>query len=282
MKTLGPSDSLSHYGVKGMRWGKRKDDTSNPKSSKELVKAAADHRRKIMKPSQDIRIERMFSEVPVKYSELSSKDVTINKGKELVRITKRKNEKLTDLTYASHTKADIDRYRSVMSAMGGFSMAKAKYSPTYEATYKATKKLTSPSEKARVDAFVELLDTKSISVGRKGTMITGREYLKRTGVAMASEVKRLETQELGLKYYNSMTENQFRKTPLNTAYFNSIRTKGYNMVVDDNDRRVLSDEPIIILDTKGAIKQINVRQLTNDEINNAMKSLVPVKNQLSR
>lgn len=282
MDLLIRSDSLSHFGVKGMKWGRRKDDPSNPKSSNELVKAAGANAKKILKPAQDIRVERMFSEVPVKYSELSSKDVTISKGKELVRVTKRKNEKLSDITYASHTKEDIDRYRSVMSAPGGIRMAKAKYSTTYEATYEATKALKSPSEKARVDAFIELLDTKSIPVGKRGKTITGREYLKRTGMAMASDVKKLETQELGLKYYNSATSLQFKKTPLNTAYFNSIRSKGYNLVIDDNDRRIISDEPIIILDTKGSIKQIRVRQLSNDDINNAIKSLVPVKNQADR
>ncbi len=179
------------------------------------------------------------------------------------------------MTYASYTKEDRKRYTFVM-AKSGFGYAKRSYKPTYEVTLKATKNLKSPSEKARFDAFVELLGASSIPVGFRGKKtITGREYLVRTG--LAQEIKRLDNQTFGEKYYHEFLSNQHAKLPINSAYFNSIRAKGYNALVDDNDRRIVSDEPIMILDTKGSIKTTKIRQLTNDEINTATASLTPVK-----
>lgn len=266
---------LAHYGVKGMKWGVRKDRSANPKSSKELVKEARKHGQAALKPSIDARMDRIFgAAAPLKYSELSTKRTTIARGAELYRLTKRKDEVLRDMTYVSTNEKDRLRYRAALSPRG-IMLAKRSYTPTYEATYKATKKLVSPSEKERFDAFTALLDAKEIPIGLVFKhKITGREYLSRMGYGR--EIKKLEATEAGEKFYHRFTENQFMNTPINRVYFSSLREKGFNALVDDNDRGVLSDEPLMILDTQGAIKRTSVRQLTNDEINRSIASLTPI------
>lgn len=271
------TDVLSHYGVVGMKWGKRKSDFANPKSSKELVKEARTNFKTAMKPVQAVRIERMFGGPPVNYDTLSTNDVRIKKGQELARITLRKNEQLKDMTYLAYTKEDRTRYKAVLSSPTSVRSASRSYrKPVYESVYVATKALKSPSEKARVDAFVEILGTKSIPVGKKGEMITGREYIMKTGGKSA--IKSLDNQQAGLKLYNNFTTMQYLQAPLNTAYFEAVRKKGYNALVDDNDRNILSDAPLMVLDTKGSIKSMYVKQLTNDDINTAIASITTPKN----
>ncbi len=274
---------IIHYGIKGMRWGVQKDQSSfyNPKSSKEFTKKASKHAKQALKPSTDARIDRLFGKSQINYSELSTKEVILKRGQEFARITQRKNETLRDMTYAAYTKEDRARYVSVMANVQGLRFAKRSYKPTYEVTLKATKNLKSPSEKVRLDAFVELMSASVIPVGLRGKKtLTGREYLARTG--LKREVKRLDNQQLGEKYYHAFVANQFANRPLNTAYFNSIKAKGFNALMDDNDRGIVADEPIMILDTKGSIKTTKIRQLTNDEINTAAASLTPIKTKSSK
>ncbi len=267
---------LAHYGVKGMKWGVRKDRSANPKSSRALVKEARKHGKAALKPSMDARIDRIFgAAAPLKYSELSTKRTTIARGEELYRLTKRKDEVLRDMTYVSTNEKDRLRYRAVLSSPRGLMVGKRSYTPTYEATFKATKKLVSPSEKERFDAFTALLDAKEIPVGLVFKhKITGRQYLSRMGYDR--EIKKLEATEAGEKFYHQFVGDQFMNTPINRVYFSSLREKGFNALIDDNDRGILSDEPLMILDTQGSIKRTSIRQLTNDEINRSIASLTPI------
>jgi uncharacterized protein (UPF0297 family) len=144
-----------------------------------------------------------------------------------------------------------------------------KYKNSYEATYKTLETLKSPSEKERVDAFSNLFDTPAIKL-KNGKTIDGREFMKRD---FPKEVKTLSSHQLGLLFYNRFTDSQGAKTPLNTAYFNSLKEKGYNAIVDDNDRGHLSDTPLMILDPNGRLKRTKIKALTADEINNAQRRL---------
>jgi hypothetical protein len=145
-----------------------------------------------------------------------------------------------------------------------------RYADSYEATYKALETLRSPSEKARVDAFIELFDKPSVTL-KNGKTITGREYMSRAGYPR--EVKTLNSQQLGLRYYKDFLENQYKETPLNTAYFKNVAEKGYNSIVDDNDRDIVSKAPLIVLNPNGTLKKMNVRTLSADDINNAQLQL---------
>jgi hypothetical protein len=145
------------------------------------------------------------------------------------------------------------------------------YKQHYEITYKALNTLKSPSEKERVDAFVGLMDTPSIKL-KNGKTVTGRQFLKRD---YPKEVKTLNAQQLGLRAYKDFTQMQGEvTTPLNSAYFKTIREKGYNMVVDDNDRGHLSEAPLIVLNPNGTLKRMHVHPLSADDINQAQLDLV--------
>jgi hypothetical protein len=267
------SQELAHFGVMGMKWGVRNNRTEATTMGKGDRKLA---RKNVNDKSWQVFEEKHFntpSEITKqKYNSLSTKDVTIRKGTEVRRVTQRRDEVLREFTYVSHKPEDRDIYRVAMTMQ---MRAGAKtYKKSYENTYKAVNTLKSPSEKARVDAFIELFDTPSVTM-RNGKTITGRQYLERIP-AYKKQAKRLDSQQLGLAIYRDFVGTQYLgKHPLNKAYYNNIASKGYNAIVDDNDRGHLAKEPLIILNPNGTLKKMKVHELTADEINKAQLDLKP-------
>lgn len=271
-----PLESLSHHGVKGMKWGVHRNRTEATTLSKADRKQAKKNISALGKTSFESKYGNDFVERKItqeQYNKLSTKAVTVRKGTEIARVTKRKDEQLQDMTYVSYKAGDKNLYRAIMPLVSSrlplMIAGRKTYGATYEATFKNLTTLKSPSEKERIDAFTELFDSPEIKL-RNGKMVTGRQFMKS---AYPREVKTLNTQQLGLRFYNNFTENQFAKTPINTAYFKKIQDRGYNAIVDDNDRKHLSDTPLIILNPNGTLKKMSVKALTADDINKAQLKL---------
>lgn len=259
---------LAHFGVKGMRWGVRKDHATDT-IAKSDRKAAKQNMKKEGDELIGRLVEKMwFDKTPMQtmtYSELESRDRTIAVGEKLYRTTSRKDEKYRDITYVATNQEDRIRYNAVIPSLNGKG-GKKSYKQHYEATLEVTKQLTLPSEKARIDAFNELLDTPAIQYGKKGPM-TGTEYLKKIGYG--NEVKKLERTKLGMRHYDIMMQNAHLDTPLSNAYFKSLQAKGYNAIQDDNDRGFLSKDPLILLNPNGSVKVAEIKPLSNNDINKA-------------
>jgi hypothetical protein len=266
---------LSHYGVKGMKWGVTKEHMVATTLSKAERKEARQKVTKFaVKAAESKYANGMDREMTkAEYDKLSTKTHVVKKGQEIGRITQRKDEKFSkdSRTYVSYTKDDRKIYRATMPVVNQLSKlgGNKKYKATYEATYKNFEALKSPSEKERVDAFTELFDSPSIKL-KNGKTVTGREYI---GKQYPREVKTLNSQQLGLKLYNSFAEGQFKESPINNAYFDRLKERGYNALVDDNDRVNMAEAPLIILNPNGSLKRMGVKPLTADDINNAQREL---------
>lgn len=256
------TDELKHHGVKGMKWGVRKDrDRATNKLSKTEKKTYKAEMGKVL----DKRFDRMFeAEAPLDYKSLSNKKVTINKGSEVYRVVEKKNRDAPD-RYISTNQQDRTNYKIAIPAKP--------FGQTYEVTLKTTEKLISPSEKERFDAFTTILDQPSV-VMKNGKTITGREYLKKTGYG--SKVKDIDTQRVGAATYRQMLEHQWMKTPLNDAYFKEVRSRGYNALIDDNDRNIVSKSPVILLNPDYTVKRTSIKPITKDDINDAKREFKSV------
>jgi hypothetical protein len=273
-----PPNELIHYGVKGMKWGVRKDDPYRSTESKSLRKESARNLNNYMWNA--IADEPIFGKTMTKeeYKALSTKGETFVKNTKFRRITPNSEAVVKGNTYVSTLMKDSDFYRAAIPSVGpntkglGGGGRKAYKQKHYEIEMKATKKLSSPSEKERVDAFIELLEEPSIQIKSKKAPITGRAYLERTGYKPL--FKRYETQELAFKAWDEFTSMQGNQdNPLAKAYFEKIKSRGYNAIIDDNDRGKYTDKPLVLLDPESTIKINTVRRLTADEINQAQRRL---------
>lgn len=258
-------DFLTHYGVKGMRWGVRKDRSTRSdikNANRNLAKQYAKYERNAANLAESLSDKT--------YASLSTDAVKIKKGQELYRTTIRKDEKLRDLTYVSYLPGDRTRYKGLIPSGGKFDAGKKWNKTSYEHVFTAAKDLSGPSEKARVDAFIELMD-QPVVMTKKGP-VTGRDYLAKHGYKR--EAKQLDSVKLGLAAYKTRLPAQMIVEPIGTAYFNSLRKKGYDLLSDDNDRGLLSEDPLILLDTSGkTIKPKSVRRLSRSEVTEAQKDL---------
>ncbi|QEQ94309.1 hypothetical protein HWC66_gp05 [Gordonia phage Chikenjars] len=256
-------DFLEHHGVKGMRWGVRKERkaiVSNMTSAANEIRARQDAN----------RWQSSMNETT--YNSLSDKDFVVGKDAVLRRTTKNlEGDLMSEHTYLSINDADAARYRGLLPA--ALTGVQKSYEQHYESTYEATGQLKSPSEKKRVDAYIALMDKEAIELS-DGSKLTGREYLKQIG--LGDVVDTMGSKELTLTYYGQLVANQgIRDDPINTAYFNEIKSKGYNALVDDNDRGIYSETPLVILNQVESVKRVGVKQLTDADIHEAQGSLRP-------
>jgi hypothetical protein len=271
-------DFLAHYGIRGMRWGKR---NSTPKDKSTETRALRKQSAKalqgyIWEKTKDEPLFRTMTKE--EHAKLSTGREYLAKNTTLSRVTTNpKNTKAGHL-YVSRLPEDSAFYRAALPAIGPQNVGKTgaglkRYKDDYhELELKTVKKLSSPSEKERFDAFVEILNEPAIKIGKKDP-VTGREYLQKAGYGPMFG-KKYSTQEFGFYTYHSfIAEQGNHDSPINTAYFNKIRDKGFNAIPDDYDRGKLTKAPMILLDPEGTTKVTAVRRLTTDEINKAQREL---------
>lgn len=249
-------DLLKHYGVKGMRWGVRKD-YKNAVRNLSSVSEELNRRQEVKRRNSTLTEEN--------YRNLNTKDRVIETGSVLKRVTRNPSAMLgKDPVYVSTNERDAELYRAIIPTWAEKKVVSKKYQDHYELTIQATQRLKSPSEKARVDAYTALMATKSVDLGT-GQKITGRQYLIEAGLGDA--VKSMSNRQVALTYYGQLVAQQgMRNEALSTAYFKSLSKKGYNAIVDDNDRGVFSKEPLLIFKPDGSLRTIEVRRLSNEEI----------------
>lgn len=146
-------DYLSHHGVKGMKWGVRKDKDKA-------------HRQGAM--AGYVKVAQRIRDVEKVVDTKSSKAVKLKAGSTLYRTHRGKEgKKLGDHSYFSTNNVDAAQYRGIMPSMRE-GVGLKKYSKKWvESTYKTTKDLKAPSAKESYEIFNKVMNEPVMHVGRK-------------------------------------------------------------------------------------------------------------------
>lgn len=230
-------NELLHYGVKGMKWGVRKEY----------------------------------------YNESMDRDMIIKKGTTVQNISKKKPRKINNKpVYGSHKKLDNDAYAGWYADFVDMAYGKAiknelqvvrdikipsekKAAETFYEMYKKDPKGISKSiAKSQADSMlfgnimlVRLYNQKKYE---KQLMNNGEEWLK----------------SKGYEIFNQSIVSD-RSTKARNTYFDMLMNQGYDGIRDVNDINNSGiEEPIIYFNSKNTLKNVNSVKLTRKDIELAM------------
>lgn len=187
----------------------------------------------------------------------SGDSITLKKGAELHRVTSNANESMDKgHAYASFEKEDIETYKTIQKALG-------KKNKSFDLTMKATTDLIAPSEKKRVEAFINLLEKDSKFASELKTT-QRRMFILNVGDRGA---RKMAKRNEGLtrkkaKAYNLLNYAIASKGKLRDRYFKELSDMGYNMIIDEADRRNgVSKTPVVIFDRGESLEVTGVTKL---------------------
>lgn len=246
---------LAHYGVKGMKWGVRKDRDA-------------------------AGVSRLHK---------TSDGYVLKKGSTVQRISDAEENNIRSYAYVSFTKHDNDFYdKEFTEKLQLFDDT----NDVYRHTFKTTKDLKIPSREINKQTFLELYDERTkefvdaMATSRRFADMSyyGKNYQFRTrnekyngdykrayADATRYYVDRYKTMTVKQlrndAYYDFMNAiGQYGNNELRNKYFDKLKAKGYNAILDDNDSHGLGSRgyepgeaarsPLIILDASNALEKI--------------------------
>lgn len=243
-------NDLYHFGVKGMKWGIRRDRNKGGSSTSS---------------------PKRYNEGAVKgkeYTDYGDGRITIKKGTNLQRlIGPDTKQDIAGATYASFTKYDNNSYIRHIAGKGFLGGGR-----DTKLTLKATTDLKSPSTEEAGKLFFQLLKDNPKVREDYGNSFLGMRYKDKELDALAKGSNKEKTIE-EYKLANS-TFGLYSTKSTQDAFYKVVEDKGYNMLRDENDISAgYSKAPVILLDGSKSVT-IESRTSVNDEMRKEAKSYV--------
>lgn len=261
------NEAFEHHGVKGMHWGIRKERDYASRSDRR--QASKNVYSEIGKLYVNRQLNASNTIMQESIGKLDKNDVHIKAGAEFYRVTSVKDEPVSSARYVSTNQQDRVNYNAI-GGSSNFTPGLKRYQVRYENVYRSSVNLKSPSEQKRFDTLMEILAKPSIKLDN-GQSITGRQYLESLGVG--NSLKALDDYHYGRSVFPvALAALGNKNLKIGDAYYNTLRDRGYNAVIDDNDRNVTSKTPLVLTNPDGTVKRVQVRKLTDKEITDAQKN----------
>lgn len=241
------NNCLQHYGVLGMKWGKRQGKNKHESSN-------------------NIQTKKRNSDVIVKQG-TSFQHITDNPR---LRLNKNK-------TYLSSNEWD----KAVYQGQYAVELARRKRTNNiYNYSYTAKHDLISPSQEKRVDMFVDMYKKNPIRVGKDLTKASKMLNAQNADSAWSIKNYKHVTDDEIRKGYDLFTaiygtQRMFGKSYSYKKYHNNLLNMGYDALIDDNDRGryYAVVEPLIVLNGKRSLTKLNSYKMSEEEIiKNARKT----------
>lgn len=211
------------------------------------------------------------------FKNLDDNDIKLNAGTVFSRVTINPNEFLEKRAYATFLPEDVNRYNALYPDT---LRSRTGSNKVHVSSLVYGDSVVSPSTKKRVQFLIDLMadevptpTTINSAATTKGRALV-EDLLKNSASKPASYYSKLSDEELGAKAYHLVSRNLVGSGKLTTAYFNKVKSAGYNAIMDDNDLGLLSEAPIILLDPENHIKSRTSTVLTQQMEREAKAKLV--------
>lgn len=174
--------------------------------------------------------------------------------------------------FAAYKDEDVNRYKAVLPVywkMWGID----KGTGGHVMSLKAKEAIKAPSEKETFEMFKEVLEKADPAGGKYRDMYDPNYIRTMLGKKPKAE---MPTEELARKLLRSASANwNNNDEPLSKAFFEHVRSNGFNALIDMNDAGHLSSQPLRLLD--GSMFDIaGSERLTPALIKTAQETLVKV------
>lgn len=195
-KDIDQSDSFSHYGVKGMKWGVRRYQNKDGTLTKEGKRRNSIH--------------------------ANNDDIVIKKGTLAQRLSNTDKEKDNNRhTYISFKKKDNEKYLKEWGIDG------------YKYTLEVTDDLIIPAYNKRVEIALEALRKSDM---KKVTNDIKKMRYRNTVNALVNQIKDENIKQLSDRAYKNFASSLVDSEYNRKIFFDELKKNGYNAVIDDNDR----------------------------------------------
>ncbi len=263
--SISSDGKLYHHGIKGQKWGIRRYQNKDGS-----LTSAGKKRR----------------------TQLRNDDVIIEKGTQLNNLTSKKKLRLRALgsensqklfVYKESNVHDKDVYEGAFTR---YIRRRDHTSQIFKQKFENIDDLVSPSERRRAELFVETYrnnpELLANQLNRTDAFLRQR---KADGAQMSREREALigkkifdeKTSDIDLNKYGYRLFNignewkDAQSVRVNNEYYKTVKKAGYNALIDDNNRGTYNDanEPLIVLNAKRHLKNIETEKLTREYMNEA-------------
>ncbi len=294
---------FEHFGIKGMKWGIRKDHklSGNSDNSRSGVDGTKKKQFKITKKQALIGasvvvgtiaavaiianrgviktsvLTRGFEESTMwhgkseaeklLYMHGGSKDFSFPKGQIFTRISSAAETKIRQGAYATYKPKDVARYKSSWVSEKN----------RYEIKIEALSDIKMPSLKTRIETMAEIIDKPIQGVYRDGKSIRSNLIKQQPTWRAKLWARYTDSQTLGKYKYANITGDNW-STGLGKAFTDRLMAKGYGAMPDDRDgSNGLAKMPVVLLDSK-KFRVNNNKQMSKKDMDKAYKELKTLLN----